>query len=728
MISINRSLVTRRSFLKDATVASASAAFIAGIRPLFPSSAEGNERSDHWYRNIYTQHHYDAHLGEYNRIYQDFNAEASAKLFEEAGVQMVCFFAKGLYGYSYYPTKIGVVHPGLDRDFTGEMAKALKKRGIRCILYFYLAAERNLQKKHPDWIYGKGVTDESSIGELVEMCANSPYVEQVGIPQMKEIISLYEIDGFFIDIFFHQFIHPRCRCRYCRESFEKEVGGKIPEDDNDPKAFAYRKWLNRHMEAIMEKNYVIMSGLKPDIAIINNWAWLSRYPVTPPRYVKHITFDTPVPNYGMYAWNFSMETRYLATLADVLPDLTWSVMNTRMNTWGSYELRETEALMQECAIALAGCGRTYIGDVSFPSGNPDPAVMELCGEVNRRTLELVPFVKDCKPVKDVAVLHSADSVWSKGATTAGVEWTHTHAYHPVCGAHKALIEGHVQMGILNSEVFLKTINDYNTLILADQRNLSDRECESIRRFVKNGGALIATCETGTRDIDNNPLQNFSIADVLGVDYLESPKTQRCFLRNKSKNKKYGIPVKDVQTGNKFVRIKTTTAKTLLELVTGYEGKSAPAALHEGPGVTINTYGKGKAIYCAPQLFRTYFTADTPVLRKLALWMLDLLYPVELRSIIIENTPMNVEMFYNHRRNERFIHLINYSGDKREKGVPQVQDFTTVHGIRVRVRLDNKLKRVTAVPDGDTISFTYRNGWASFDAKPLKIHSVYKIEV
>jgi len=38
------------------------------------------------------------------------------------------------------------------------------------------------------------------------------------------------------------------------------------------------------------------------------------------------------------------------------------------------------------------------------------------------------------------------------------------------------------------------------------------------------------------------------------------------------------------------------------------------------------------------------------------------------------------------------------------------------------------RNITLVPDGDTISFTYRSGWASFDAKALEIHSVYRIEL
>jgi len=46
-----------------------------------------------------------------------------------------CFAVCGA-GYSYYPTEIGVRHPALKRDFTGEMTTALKKRGIRVSCVF----------------------------------------------------------------------------------------------------------------------------------------------------------------------------------------------------------------------------------------------------------------------------------------------------------------------------------------------------------------------------------------------------------------------------------------------------------------------------------------------------------------------------------------------------------------------------------------------------------------
>ena len=725
--------ITRRNFLKDAAAASAGAMFAAGIMPVTSSDAEGNEQAVNWHKDIYRQLLIDNQtFGSYENIFRNYDVEAAAQIYEEMGFQKVCYFAKCAAGYSYYPTKIGVPHPGLERDFTGEITRALKKRGIRCIVYYYMAQERELQKTHPDWVstqkFSNWNPEDIEKRKVVSMCHNSPYIKQVAIPQMKEIIELYDVDGFFLDIVLQQYFQANCYCKFCRELYEREIGSELPTDESDPGVFALRRLKNRTLETLMDNYNRELMAVKPEIAIITNYAWMSRYPVTPPKYIQHITWDTPTPKHGNYSWNFSFEGRYLATLADVLPDVTWSVMSIDGVDWNEYSLRDTGAFLQESATLLAACGRTYLSNTMYPHGNPEPAIMEVYGDVNRRIIELEPFVKDCRPVKDTAVLHSADSVWSKAPFLPSPTWDASPAYYSVTGAHTTLTEGHVQMNILNSEVFVETIDEYGAVILPDQRILSKRECESIRRFVRNGGALIATCETGTRDTDNNLLKNFSIADVLGVELIETRKAANCYLRVKSKNMPRGIPSMDIFTGNSYVRVKANTAKTLLELVPAYEGKIAPAEAPTGPGVTINSYGKGKAVYCAPHLFHKFMEDNTPVLRKLALWMLDQAYPEKLRTIVFENTPFNVEAFYNQRGSERFIHLVNYAGNKREKGTPQVQDLPSVHGIRIHVRLDTKPVSIISVPDGKNIEFTYRSGSVTFEAEPLKIHSVYKIEV
>jgi hypothetical protein len=726
----NRYSPNRRDFMKGASATAIGTALAMGARPVYGANDEGKERVGSWCKDTYRQLHLDSHFGALKDIFADFDAEAAADMFVRAEVQMVSYFSKCWAGYSYYPTKFGIHHPSLERDFTGEFTAALKKRGIRCIIYYMMATERKLQKEHPDWLINGdpklAIPDTIKDEGVAIMCYNSPYTDRVSIPQMKEIIELYDVDGFFVDIVMQQYLQWNCYCKNCRELYAKEIGGEIPTIESDPNAFKYRKWSNAHMEAHMEKVYRALAELNPDIAIINNYAWMATYPVTPPWYVPHVTWDTPTPQVGNFAWNFSLEARYLYTL----PDVPFSCMNTRGNNWMDWALREPEAFMQECGILIAAGGANYLSDIPYPSGNPDPPVYDIFGAVNRRYKALEPIIKRSRPVKEVAVLHSADSIWTKSPLKPKTTWTFTPAYYSVTGAHKALIEEHVQMGILNSEVFVDTLEEYRAVILSDQRILNDRETAAVKQFVRNGGALIATHATGIRDTDNNKLRDFALGDVLGIRYLSSPDVSNCYLRVTPELSSFNVPAMDVEAGGGYTRIETTTARKILDLVPPYQGEKSgpPDVKTDCPGITINTYGKGKALYCASDILGGYFEKATPNMRKIAAWALNLVYPETSRLIVCENTPINVEMFYNRSENERFIHLINYSGDKRDTGTPQAQDFITVHDIGIRTKLPKRPKSVTLIPAGKKVAFDYSNGWLRFDALPLEIHDIYRIDM
>jgi hypothetical protein len=184
---------------------------------------------------------------------------------------------------------------------------------------------------------------------------------------------------------------------------------------------------------------------------------------------------------------------------------------------------------------------------------------------------------------------------------------------------------------------------------------------------------------------------------------------------------------DVQVGGGYTQIETTTARTLIELIPASSPKQAPGGKPEGPGITLNQFGRGKAIYAAPSLFEAYFQDDTSMLRRLAAWMLQSVYPIGTRSIVLENAPPNVEVSYTSRGHDKFVHLINYGGDKRIGGPPRMHGFSAVHGIRIRLRCGDKPKRVLLAPEKKPIAFDWRDGWASFTAQPLLLDSAYMIE-
>lgn len=691
-----------------------------------PSPAPGG----HWADGLTRHCHIDSHFGGFHRVYADFDADRTAAIIAGAGFQTATFFAKCWAGYSYYPTKIGTIHPGLTRDFTGDLARALERRGVRRLVYFNLGQERRLHREHPGWIVNRDPTgtvpEPDSLGEAATMCQRSPYVQESGIPQMLEILDHCDVDGFFVDIFMHQTLEGVCYCPCCAEGFSRDTGRELPRGDEDASAFAYRHWANASFAAVVERTFAALQARKPEVLLLVNWAYMTRFPLNPPPFVRQLTWDTPVPKVGSFAWNFSFESRYLSTLKGI----TWSVMNTRGNSWMEYSLREPEALLQECATTVAAGGGTYLADVGHPSGRLDPAVYDLFGRVNRRTAELERLTRGSEPVPEVAVLHSADSVWSKAPCRPAPAWTPSPAYHSVCGVHKALVEGHVQLALLNSENLPELLPRYRALILPDQRLLSVDECEAIRAFVAGGGGLVALAGTGVRDADNQPLADSPLAELLGVHYRGMTPYATAYLRVSEAAGIAGVPAMDVQVVGPSVRLEPAGSRLLMEFVPPYEGQltgTPPAAVEaDGAGVTVHTWGKGTAVCCAVDLGAALFTEGTPILRRLILWLLDQVHPTSQRRLVVTGAPVGVEVFHSRGPGQELIHLVNYGCDKRETGTPQTQDFPSLRDINLSLALDRPPVEVRMVPDGAPIASEYRDGRVRFSAMLNGPHAVYRL--
>ena len=128
-----RSCLNRKTFLPPArtflvAASAAGGALAAGLSPADAAPA-GKERACSWFKNTRRMLHLDSHFSGFSDIYNGFDAERTARMYTDAGFQMVSYFAKCWGGFSYYPTKIGIVHPTCRVDYTGELTAALKKRG-----------------------------------------------------------------------------------------------------------------------------------------------------------------------------------------------------------------------------------------------------------------------------------------------------------------------------------------------------------------------------------------------------------------------------------------------------------------------------------------------------------------------------------------------------------------------------------------------------------------------
>jgi hypothetical protein len=367
--------------------------------------------------------HLDAHFARVPNPYADFDADRAAATIADAGFEMVSIFAVCNRGFSYYPTKVGTVHPGLKRDFTGEFTKALKKRKLRVLAYV-----------------------------SVRDC-------KPNLPQVSEILDQYDVDGFFFDAVM-----------------------KCGDEDNTR----------------------FVDSLKPGLTYFLNHVWVTTHPVNPPKSLKTLCWEPVPPYHGSIPEDFSIQARYLPTVPGIE---NWTCMTTRGKGWGDRSIRDLDSYLHEAAVVLAAGGRPYWGDVSSPSGNPDPALYEIWGKVNARTAALESFVRNVQQAKEIAVRIPA----------AGM-----------VGAHRFLVEEHAQFSLLNPQTLAATLPEYKALILPEPGELTPAEISAIRKF---DGALLVTGNSeisrrrrtahstvelfGAYERDGSPEMRKAIAELLG---------------------------------------------------------------------------------------------------------------------------------------------------------------------------------------------------------------------
>ena len=91
------------------------------------------QTTHHRFRQIHLDFHTALECG---RLETDLTREIFVDTLQMGKVDTINIFAKCHHGYSYYPTRVGTMHPGL-KSLTcwGSMIEALHSADIRCPIY-----------------------------------------------------------------------------------------------------------------------------------------------------------------------------------------------------------------------------------------------------------------------------------------------------------------------------------------------------------------------------------------------------------------------------------------------------------------------------------------------------------------------------------------------------------------------------------------------------------------
>jgi hypothetical protein len=629
-----------------------------------------------WYKRCYSRLLIDNHISEDDPTSMTkFDPAQYVAMVKKAGVESSMVYAVCHNGNCYYPTKVGHIHANLKgRDIFGETVNLLRKDGIVPVAYYTSIYHNHSAITHPEW----RVTDVKGNqhgGRYWWSCPNNDEYVAFTLAQIGEVIA-YDVDGIFIDMTFWPLV---CVCKNCREKYRNETGQEIPLklDWRDKEWLGFQHFREKSMAAFTQK----ISGFiksKKDISvthqtstIMHGWAH---------SYTLGIAAACDYTSGDFYGGKYQ-HVLGAKVLAGITKNMPYEFMTSRCVNLRDHTSMKSEAeLTAEASVTLANAGAYFFIDAINPDGSLEGEVYERLGRVSKKLAPFTETVKRHIPdiVADKALYYSSSAYIDENAVTNIMSDTPSGnpAVEELSGTSVFLTRAHIPFRIVSNEA--KEFGALNTIVMNNIMYTTKEENERIRKFVNDGGALIATGMTSLYEPDGASTGDFGLADIFGVSYTGKKSKRFHYL---SFTERQWL----ISSHASAPLVKAKEAKVVANIVEPLfdPDEEKYASIHSNPpgqatdyaGLTINKFGKGKCIYLSSPVFSLQQDAQ----QTFGMWLFREHSPSML--IVDTNAPECVEitLLKSSTENAYLAGFVNY-----QKELPNVP----VRDIYAKIRLPN----------------------------------------
>jgi len=629
--------------------------------------------------------HLDFHAGEdcinIGKNFSEALIDSFLTLVKPDFIQVDC---KGHPGYSSYPTKVGNPAPGFVKDPLKIWRELTAKHGIALYVHYSGVWDKLVCKQHPDWVQVK------ADGNLTEQATSvyGPYVDSILIPQMKELIDVYQIDGAWIDgdCWGTQIDYSDMATR----AFTKATGiNVIPYKITDAN---FDKFLDFNREGF--KRYIAHYANEihlyhPAFQLTSNWAFSSFMPEPVSVNLDFLSGDlTPQNSVNSAAF----EARCMA-----LQGKPWDLMSWAFTLdWDKPSVRSYKSaiqLQQEAAeiIAMGGGFQAYFTQNRDASINDWylPTMKKLADFVKLRQ----PFCHNAIPIPQIGLLHS----------TYGYRAISHQVYNNWEGQNVAtqgilttLLDGQNTVEIVREYTLKDNMSRFPLIIIPEWEFLDKQFCVDVLNYVSKGGNLII--------IGAKAVKNFT--NELGVNITDSVINENIELVYN--NQHSGL----------------ATLFQPVELKKGTEMFGTITMSKNYPAASIINYGKGKIAGVYFNMGDNYQNYQTTGMRN----FLDDLVTKIFTNPLVEIKGSNlVHVTVNRLNNNLMVNLINTAGKHDNKKIYEYDEVPTIGMVSICLNLPKKPKKITLQPDGFDIKFVYKDGKAVMELPRIFIHSILEVE-
>jgi hypothetical protein len=600
----------------------------------------------------------------------------------------------------------------VNRDYLRQYLEEAHKRGIRVMIYFnvhwYTMA---FGAKHPDWqqIRENGKPLDKVYDTGTDFCVNSGWREWCF--QVLRDLAAYPIDGIFYDGPVYR--PDTCYCQSCKKKFGRELPSK-----KNRQGAAFQRLVDFQASSLadfLRDSRRVLKGINPNIAFYMNggvrganWATgrLNRVLVAEQDILGSeggfISGDlTRVP-----LWKPGLTARLLETQAGGKPTVIFSAASHKPWTFSILPDPELRLLY---ADSIANNASVWFGITQFEFDQPEMETIAAMNAYLKRTAEYYTRTRSEARVAVVWSDTTANFYAGGGAQLIDVDRVAGSAIGDLdaefSGVSEALLRAHVPFDVIDDTALEReSLDRYQAIFLPNVACMSDATAAHLRAWVKAGGKLFATFETGLYDATGIRRPDFALADVFGAgDARKIAGPRRWDFMKPVARSEYlaGLKRDFLPSPIYYVKVKRGQGQPLVQYTQplagrydGVPGDSDDAAFLAHP------YGKGLALYFSGDLGATIANYHTPELLAITANAAE---RFSQPAVTLENAPESVELVVRSQGSRLLVHLMNFTGEMTRP----IRRILPLDNVRVKVNRPVKraftLVKQSSLPVGQVLT-------------------------
>lgn len=588
--------------------------------------------------------------------------------------------SKGHPGFTSYPTKVGNPVPGFVGDPLRTWREVTARRGVALYLHHSgLFDSWAVQKEGWAAVGADGKPSKSATSVF------GPYVDQLLIPQLREMAGEYGLDGVWVDGECWSAVPDYGATALA--AFRKATGiEEVPRKPGDPH---WREFLEFHRQAFRDylRHYVVeLKKTHPDFQLCSNWA-----------FTDHMAEPVRVPVdflSGDYSPEDSVNSARLSARFLVRQGTPWDLMAWSFGTRPSHRQKSAPQLTREAAVVVALGG----GFQAYFTQNRDGSVrleeLPVMGEVARFCRERQQLCHRAVPVPQIAVLLSTAGHYRR------INGLFNRDLGRVHGVLQALLEDQQVVDVVAEHQLMERLREYPLVVVPEWDYLEPAFRQELRAYVENGGSLLLVGPRSAglfgSELGLRPGSGLTAAGAVRVTYE-----------------------------GKAIEVRAESQRAELEAgvrVLGEVQVGGDASQGASPAASVARLGKGRIAATYFGLGQAYVAAPNPGLRTLLHALVAELFPDPLVRV---KGSSEVDVCVSRNRGKLLVQLVNTSGPHRTESI--FDTVAPVGPLEVSIRQDRKPSRVTLEPGGREVSYAMRDGRVVVEVARVPIHEVVALE-